>query len=703
MREEMELCRVILFGGTTEGRKLAEMLCKAKVSCMVSVATEYGESLLTPNQYMEVHQGRMDVGQMVELIEQSHCDIVIDATHPYAREVSKNVEEAVNRCHLPYYQLRREVDFSSHGSIHYVSSVEECIVYLKSGTKGNILLTTGSKTLPEFSNAFWEAASVIGEDNCIEDRNKASQSREIDRLYVRVLPSIQSIQICKENHISDKHIIAMQGPFSTEMNKAIMQQYHIAYLVTKASGAAGGFAEKLQAAQELGIETIVIETEKSEGGLTFDELVQCMEETLQVKLVPEREISLIGLGMGNESTWTSEAREALQQAQIVFGSKRLLSQLSDSQWKLPYYLAQDIIPYLKSHPMLTRVAVVFSGDVGFYSGAKKMKEALEQTDIECRVRMFSGISTISYLAARFGLDWQEAAIVSLHGRTGHVEQVVQYNRLTFVLLSGAESLKQLWQSLREQSWSGEIKLYVGCQLSYPEEKLYEISLNGALQEMVQGGFSEFLPEGMYACFIQNSCPEPKALTHGWNDEVFIRGEVPMTKEEVREVSICKLKLHEQGILYDIGSGTGSIAVECAKMSPKLSVYAIERKKIAVDLICQNCKKFGTSNVQVVEGLAPEAFETLPAPTHVFIGGSGGKLEEILQMLLKKLETGESMRIVLNAITMETVAKITELSKKWKFQNFSMIQLQVSRSKEVAGYHMMQGENPIYIAAFEITG
>lgn len=204
---------------------------------------------------------------------------------------------------------------------------------------------------------------------------------------------------------------------------------------------------------------------------------------------------------------------------------------------------------------------------------------------------------------------------------------------------------------------------------------------------------ELSKEGLYVCCILNPKAEAGIVTPHKKDVDFIRGKVPMTKEEIRQVSICKLQLKSDSVVYDVGSGTGSIAVEMAAMSDEIQVYAIEKKEEAVGLIKENKKKFGLENIEVIMANAPEGLEALPTPTHAFIGGSGGNLKEIVQVLLQK---NPDIRIVINAISLETICELKELHILYPDLQQEMVQMQVSRSNIVGAYHLMQAENPVWI-------
>ena len=185
--------------------------------------------------------------------------------------------------------------------------------------------------------------------------------------------------------------------------------------------------------------------------------------------------------------------------------------------------------------------------------------------------------------------------------------------------------------------------------------------------------------------------------HGIPDEEFIRGDVPMTKSEVRTISMAKLDLPADAIVYDIGAGTGSVSVECALAAYDGQVYAIEKEADAAELIRQNKVKFGCENLQVIEGLAPDALEDLPIPTHAFIGGSSGNLQEILAVLLRK---NPDVRIVVNAVTVETMTEAAECAKYFGFTEYETVSVNIARSRKLGRYHMMTAQNPVSVITLQ---
>lgn len=708
--------RILIFAGTTEGRKLAETLDQAGFSCEVCVATEYGREVMPEGGNLHVREGRIGEEGMEALMRQEHFLAVVDATHPYAVEVTEHIRHSAARTGIPYLRLSRDTKTKPEGAEHmpyirYADSAAECILYLKE-LPGNILLTTGSKELSLYT----------------------AEPSLRDRLYVRVLPGLESIAICKEQGLPGKQIIAMQGPFSEKLNEALIEQFEIGVLVTKESGHAGGFPEKIRAAEHTKIPVIVIKNPEKDQGDTWEavlaeirRLSEAAEKSESGRMKSDAyEITLVGIGMGNPGLLTGEARSVIAEADYLFGAKRLLEAVAELKKpeavQKAAYLPGQILPELKDiqkKQHQAKAALLFSGDTGFYSGAAAMHEALKAAlaagELAGTLKICPGISSLSYLAARAGMSWQDARIVSTHGKEADVAGVVRKEKKVFLIVSGAEDMRKLAGELTA-SGLDSVRFTVGYQMSYPNERIFE-----ATPKECEG----LCEEGLYACMIENpavrlpdcgkdggvALPEVSAyvqtdaarhsrsVTPGLPDSYFIRGEVPMTKEEVREVSLCKLGLTEHAVLYDIGSGTGSIAVEAARLSENLTVYAVEHKEKAQELILKNVAKAGLTNLKLVAGEAPECLAALPAPTHAFIGGSGGRLGEILSCLYEK---NPNIRVVLNAISLETVAEVTGLIQKLPIREEKIIQLSVGRARRAGGYHLMQAENPVYIVSFTFS-
>lgn len=182
---------------------------------------------------------------------------------------------------------------------------------------------------------------------------------------------------------------------------------------------------------------------------------------------------------------------------------------------------------------------------------------------------------------------------------------------------------------------------------------------------------------------------------GIADEEFIRDKVPMTKEEIRILTMCKAKIRLDNIIWDIGAGTGSLSIEAALLAPRGEVYAIEKKDLAVDLLHQNIAKFKLEDkVKVIATEAPKGLDELPNCDVVFIGGSGKHMFEILDIIDSKLNEGG--RIIVNAVTIQTISEITTYMKQKESYTYEAIQVQVNRLRQIGSYDMFNAQNPVYI-------
>ncbi len=649
------MCKVIVFAGTIEGRQIAQFLEKRQVSAHICVATEYGEQLLGENKNLETSHERFNQEQMEELILKKHKPLVIDATHPYAAEVTKNIRSACENTGVEYLRVLREnQDSSNLGDCVYVETVEAAVAYLQE-TKGNILATTGSK----------EAAKY-----------RALSDFE-NRVFLRVLSLPNVVEECARLGFQGRNLLCMQGPFSKEFNVAMIRQLDCKYMVTKMSGKSGGFQEKLEAARICGCTLIAVGRPLKETGVSLQECksILCKKFSLQ----SQAEVSLVGIGMGSTDSLTKEAEQIIQEADLLIGASRMVEACQrKGQDVYVEYNSEKIADYIQEHPEYEKIAVVLSGDVGFHSGAKKLLEVLGN-----QVKVVCGISSVAYFMSRIQKSWDDTVLTSSHGEETNLISLIQHHEKVFSILGKKDGVSELAKKLLFYNMN-EVVLYVGERLSYKDEKIRK----GTPEKFV-----DYEGDSLSVLYAENKNYGQQLVTHGIQDEKFLRDKVPMTKEEVRTVSLSKLRLSENSVCYDIGAGTGSVAVEMALRAYKGKVYAIEKKELATELLKKNKEKFKTDNLEIVEGLAPEAMEHLEVPTHAFIGGSSGNMKEIMDLLLKK---NSKVRIVINCIALESVSEALDCLKTLPVKDTEIVQMVVSKSKTVGRYHMMIGENPIYI-------
>lgn len=394
-------------------------------------------------------------------------------------------------------------------------------------------------------------------------------------------------------------------------------------------------------------------------------------------------VTLIGMGSGQPENLTLQGLAALRQADLILGARRLLAVLPAgcTENRAAAYRPDEVAELLQTSGAENAV-LVYSGDTGFYSGASSMMEKLEALGV--RARVLPGLSSIQLLAAALGRPWQGWNLVSAHGRTCDPVAECMQGRPTFFLTGGSEDPATLCAQLAAEGF-GDVQGVVGQCLGTPEEKLFR----GSVKELAAGRFNSL------SVLLVEAVEGLPRRAPGLPDEAFERGDVPMTKQEVRAAVLAKLAVRPEDILWDVGAGTGSVSVELALAAPRGRVYAVECRPEGCALIKANREKFRTRNLVLVEGLASDALSDLPAPDAVFIGGSKGSLAAIVDAALDK---NPDARICVSAIALETLsAAVTALTAKGRTVQVS--QIAVSRAKAVGGLHLMMAQNPIYL----ITG
>jgi len=392
-----------------------------------------------------------------------------------------------------------------------------------------------------------------------------------------------------------------------------------------------------------------------------------------------KQLYIIGAGTGAIEFLTDKGLQLIKSCDVVYSTKRLSKLLSA--------IREDIIEstVLEMQTEIIesqseRIGVLVSGDTGFFSITKTLVDKLSES---CDIDVVCGISSMQYFCSKIGISYENMKVVSLHGRENSILGAVSYNPKVFVLTGGNNKAHTVCSNLVNNDL-GEIRVTAGENLSLPGERI----VKGSAREL-----SGYTFDDLTVLLIENNNFVYSHLP--LYDEDFIRGDIPMTKEEVRYVTISKLAVEPSDIVYDIGAGTGSVAMEMARKAYDGCVYAIEHKEEGISLINQNRGRLGSYNVSVIHGNAPEALLKLPRPDKAFIGGSSGNMNEIVKLLREK---NPKIKLVANAITLETLNEAITAFKKNGFKT-DIVCINVSVSKSVGDYHMMIANNPVYI----ITG
>lgn len=389
-------------------------------------------------------------------------------------------------------------------------------------------------------------------------------------------------------------------------------------------------------------------------------------------------VTLVGLGCGTAATLTEEAGAALAQADFLVGAARLLSHLPDgvTQRRSGATRPGEILALLLASGC-ENACVLYSGDTGFYSGARSLLPLLEEREIESRV--LPGVSSVQYLAARLGRPWQDWTLRSAHGVACDAAAAVSLGRPACFLTGGTLGPAALCSQLAEAGL-GALPVTVAENLSYPEERIRR----GTAADFAR---REFAP---LSVLLAEAAPTLPRRTPGIPDGDFLRGGVPMTKQEVRAAALGKLAAGPEDVCWDIGAGTGSVSVELALQSR--AVWAVERDPEALNLLRANRQRFCAWNLRLVEGRAPEALSRLPAPDAVFIGGSGGELPRILQAVH---DAGPRARVCVSAIALETLHAAAEQLAALEYET-EVVQIAVSRGKPVGTLHLLTAQNPVFL-------
>ncbi len=519
---------VLIFGGTTEGRLLAKRLQEYGISHTVSVATEYGEKIELLDGEADVLVGRKSHVQMADLLHKQDYCAVVDATHPFATAVSKEIREACAQTRTPYLRLSRNTqDASGRSNCICVDSVKEAAKALNE-IAGNILILTGSRDLAELSDE-------------IADRS---------RLFVRVLPNAESIAKCEVAGFDGKHIIAMQGPFSAQMNESLIKEVNAQAILTKESGREGGFFDKIEAAAACKIATVVIRN--PEAGVVADEngsrdSALCMNEVFEQILsltnttIDPKEtcVTLAGTGPGDARFHTLELEEAIKDADILFGAESVVSRLHFTNGPVvPYYTGDQIAAYLKEHPVYRHALVAFSGDISVSSGAAKAADVL--SDEGFAIEKISGISSVTIFAQKCNLRLEECRVISAHGRDCDVAGFVQKNEHLIVLVSNAEGANEILQTLSEN-----VSVTAGCELGTDQELIVSLA-PGSATDALHGRILLYLHNGR--AFSQ----EQENRSFNPAERVDSREDKSAKDDKVARVLLCAPQ-----------SGSGKTTITCA--------------------------------------------------------------------------------------------------------------------------------------------
>ena len=391
-------------------------------------------------------------------------------------------------------------------------------------------------------------------------------------------------------------------------------------------------------------------------------------------------IYVVGTGPGNPEQLTIAARGVIDSAGLVVAAKRHMP-LAGGGRVIPLGKFGETFDIVDRELDKVSVAILVSGDTGVYSLLPLIKRRFPDEDIS----VLPGISSLQSLCAAVRETWIDAKITSGHGRDiteAHVLDAADRNAKT-IFFCGPEWTPQRVCAALAENGLGGLTVTVGEHLSYPEQRV----MTGSPEELAKTDFDD-----LSIMLIKN--PEPWHMPASRpHDEDFIRTKVPMTREVVRGAILDALRLEGDSVVWDLGAGTGSVTVAAALVCDGGRVCAVERNPEAVGLINANCAKFHRHNVSVTLGDSLECMARLPKPTHVFIGGSGSELPELLERISA---LGGGIRTVVSAVAFKTYSAAFDGLSGSGYADFSACSVSVGNSKKIGSTHIMTANNPVTI-------
>ena len=414
----------------------------------------------------------------------------------------------------------------------------------------------------------------------------------------------------------------------------------------------------------------------------------------------EHPIWVIGAGPGAEDQLTPAARAALARAGCVVAAARHAALAGAHPNVVPLKSIPETLDRVERELERGSVAVLVSGDPGIYSLLPVLKRRWPGRN----VRVVPGIGSLQSLCAAAGEAWDDAAILSGHGRpltAARFLTAVERRRLTVLFCGGDRTPRWACEALAGAvgGLGTRVEAVVGERLSYPDERV----TRGAPADLAGRDF-----DPLSLMLVRNAAPWTPPFGRP-RDADFERGETPMTREEVRSVILDRLELRPGAVFWDIGAGTGSVSAAAALACPEAEVHAVECDPAALALLDRNRERFRLHNMAIHPGRALSVLDALPNPTHVFVGGSGGELSELLLRLLYLLRLSRlsrlsrlprpsvrdgAVRVVVSAVTLQTLSEAVTAMSGPGYRELEAVQLAVSASRPLGRSLLMTARNPV---------
>ena len=400
-----------------------------------------------------------------------------------------------------------------------------------------------------------------------------------------------------------------------------------------------------------------------------------------------KKIFVVGAGVEGQEGFSGRALELIRSSQILMGPARHLALFPEFSGE-KVDIAKNAAEIVERLKKTDRQAVVLaSGDPLFFGVGRLLLRNFQAEELE----FVPNVSSVQYAFAKLKEPWDDAVFVSAEGRgvAGAVDRIVANDKAA-ILTDAVNTPATIAAEMIRRGREG-YAAYLCENLGTEQERIVATDVRG-LTKITAAALNVLIFIKEYDAGGEEYIP-----TLGIPDEEFIAVKKLITREEIRVVTLAKLRLRHDMILWDIGAGSGSVSVEADSFLPNGRIFAIERNEQCIEFIKQNFRKFNVRHARLVEGEAPGCLEDLPDPDRVFIGGSGGHLWEILEIIDGRLPSGG--RVVINAITLDTLTAATGYFENAGYQ-VEVTTINVARTRPFSDYKMFEAYDPVYIIMAE---
>lgn len=390
---------------------------------------------------------------------------------------------------------------------------------------------------------------------------------------------------------------------------------------------------------------------------------------------------LIGTGFEGCGGFSGRALEVIARVPVLIGKRRHLDLLPDYRGKkVELEELGAIVDFLRASS--GEVGILCSGDPNFFGLGRFLLRNFPKEEIE----ILPNVTSVQYAFSRIKEPWDDAVFVSMHGRplSPSIDRVIAADKVA-ILTDGTNTPQVIARELIDRGAEG-YTAWLCENLGMGDERITRTDVRGLLE----------LPAASLNILILIRAWEPPRSLYpliGIDDDQFATSKKLITKEEVRVVTLARLKLMDGLCMWDVGAGSGSVSIEASNLMPNGTIHAVEQNPAHLRFLDENLKKFGARNVRRVEGSAPEALESLPDPDRVFIGGSNGRLDEIIDLTVHRLRPGG--RIVLNAVTLDTLTLSVDFLENHGFA-VDVTQVSIARTRGLSDYKLFEALNPVFV-------